>query len=83
MLTSERIYSEGNKHSFTPHTLKGNNLNFTLVYAVEETSSRISAEGRMKANTKIAPVPNTFLILAETIYSYLGRMVAASQPDDW
>lgn len=54
-----------------------------MVYTVEKNSSRISAEEGMKTNTKIAPVPNTFLILAETIYSYLGRMVAASQPDDW
>jgi len=60
-----------------------NNLNFALVYTVGKTSSRIGVEGRVKANTKIAPVPNTFLILAETIYSYLRRMVAASQPDDW
>lgn len=37
----------------------------------------------MKASTKIAPVPDTFLTLAETSDSYLRRMVAASQPDDW
>lgn len=43
----------------------------------------MGAEGRVKATTKIAPVPNTFLILAETIYPYLRRMVAAGQPDDW